>query len=180
MNTSATGRWLRGIRWATTADNSPGHPYTLTIWQPDRSPPSQPSWPTLDPWACRPLRGWEGHGGPTPTGVYTYAHPLSRRPPWATIAHPTGILVREVPTVRQLEFYDHQHDSGPGQSSPDSRVTLSDDGVLTPAPLVADIVEGQRRRLARYLGRPPSETELFEHLASWSNGYLGGRELHNG
>jgi hypothetical protein len=56
-------------------------------------------------------------------------------------------------------------------------VDLADGILMTSNEVVAKIVEGQRRRLEMHLGRTPTDTELFDHLASWSNGYVGGREL---
>jgi len=54
---------------------------------------------------------------------------------------------------------------------------LSDEGNLHPGQIANDIVVGQRRRLARHLGRMPTDVELFDHLTTWSNGYTAGREL---
>ena len=77
--------------------------------------------------------------------------------------------------MRQLEIYSHQGDTGP---SGVTHVTLSDDGeALAVGPPYDDIVKGQTKRLERFLGRRPTNTEVFEHLASWSNGYTAGREI---
>lgn len=76
---------------------------------------------------------------------------------------------------RRLELIDHQHDVGPGRSP--STVDLAAGVLTTSSDVVTQIVDGQRRRLAMHLGRSPTDTELFEHLAGWSNGYVGGHEL---
>ncbi len=75
--------------------------------------------------------------------------------------------------MRKLEIYSHRDDKGPGTTS---HVRLSD-GVMTVESSVADVVSGETKRLQKRLGRRPTNEEVFNHLAHWSNGYTAGREL---
>lgn len=70
--------------------------------------------------------------------------------------------------MKTLEIYSHKTDESLGK-------VVQDDGQLTAEDSVADIVRGQQKRLTRLLGVEPSDSALFDHLATWSNGYIGGR-----
>jgi hypothetical protein len=78
---------------------------------------------------------------------------------------------------RTLEFVDHQSDPGEGNVPEKLTVTLADGKLVANSPVASAIADGQRRRLAYYLDREPTDTELFDHLTMWSNGYVGGREV---
>jgi hypothetical protein len=77
--------------------------------------------------------------------------------------------------MRRGQIYDHSDDQVFGE------VLLSGGTLTVLDAQIEALVDGQRRRLTWFMsesGRPePTDEQLFDHLVTWSNGYVGGREV---
>jgi len=78
--------------------------------------------------------------------------------------------------TRKLEIFEHDYDKGAGKSSQSDTVELRN-GKLYVGASAAEIVDSLERRLSHALGHSPTDEEIFNELANYSNGYIGGREI---